>query len=191
MDKQSVPQLFQLFDSIYPMTAGLKAALEQHIELISLHKKDLLIKEGQSVRYIYFITEGIVRMYYLHDGKEITTRINKEGDVIFSIDAFYNNSAETVNIEAVENVQLARLSFDVLSKLFNEFLELNYIARVLSDRYIIDYERRLHILRKLTAKEKWQFFCTHYPELSLRVPLIYIAGFLGMNMETLSRARKV
>lgn len=122
------------------------------------------------MRYIYFVLEGIMRMYYLDEGKKITIRLNKESDVIFSIEAYYNNNAETGTMEAVEETRLARLPFSILHQLFDDFMELNYISRVLTDRYILDCERRLHILRKLKAKEKWHFFCTHYPELSLRIP---------------------
>lgn len=190
MKPVSIDDLLALFDSVYPMSEGLRAALRERTTFVTLDKKELLVREGQPVRHIYFILEGILRMYYLDDGREISIRLNKEGDVIFSVDAFYHGYSETVNIEAVEPCRLACLSFGELRHLFREFLELNYIARVLTDRQILEYERRLHILRRMSAKEKWQFFCDHYPDMVQRVPLIYIAGFLGLSMETLSRVRR-
>jgi CRP/FNR family transcriptional regulator, anaerobic regulatory protein len=175
---------------LHPISIALKAALIQNSEVISFDKKNILIPANTIAKHSYVVIDGILRSYYLHDGNEITSNFIMQGDIIIHLTSYYNNAAEAFTIETITPVVLAKISHTQLDILFKKYLELNYIARILAHQYIIKSDERLQMLRKLTAAEKWKLFCDQHAEWLQQIPLTYIATYLGMNLETLSRTRK-
>jgi CRP-like cAMP-binding protein len=176
--------------SIHPISIELQEALIQNSEVISLEKKTVLIPTNIICKHAYVVLNGLLRSYYLHDGNEITSNFMGKHDVIIHLKSFYNNTAEEFTIETIEPVVLAKISHANLDKLFRKHLELNFIARILAHQYIMKSDERLQMLRKLTATEKWKIFCEQHEAWLQQIPLTYIATYLGMNLETLSRTRK-
>jgi hypothetical protein len=93
-------------------------------------------------------------------------------------------------VETLEDSIMARVHYDKLQEIYRAHPEFNFHARVLTEYYFTLSEQRLYLLRKQSAEERYRFFMDHYPEWLQRVPLKYIATFLGMNLETLSRIRR-
>jgi hypothetical protein len=85
---------------------------------------------------------------------------------------------------------LTRIHYNTLQKLYKDFDSFNYTARVLTEQYFSQSEQRLYLLRKQKAEDRYRYFIENHPDLLQRVPLQYIATFIGMNLETLSRIRK-
>jgi len=77
-----------------------------------------------------------------------------------------------------------------LENLYLQFPEFNIVTRKLLERYYQDAEGRAFIARLTNAENKYTQFLAKYGHLSNRIPLKYIASFLGMTLETLSRVRK-
>jgi CRP-like cAMP-binding protein len=139
--------------------------------------------------YASFVLKGIVRSYYVKDGEEITTKFLQETSTITSIYSFYSRKPGNEYIMALEDTTLASFHYDNMQKLYKDHLSFNVIGRVITERYLYFSEIELYNLRKTKAEDRYQFFVKHYPELMQRVPLKYIATYLGMNLETLSRIR--
>jgi CRP-like cAMP-binding protein len=91
--------LFDFLNSISPLSEELKTQLSFYLKLQQFEKKTFLLKEGQTCNYIYFIQQGLVRSYYTKDGNEICSWFMKEGDVIISVDSFYNRKPSYEFIE--------------------------------------------------------------------------------------------
>jgi CRP-like cAMP-binding protein len=82
------------------------------------------------------------------------------------------------------------LSFADLQDLYAQSPEFNIVIRKLLQQYYRDAERRAFIARLTNAENKYKYFLTRYSHLANRIPLKYIASFLGITLETLSRVRK-
>jgi hypothetical protein len=76
-----------------------------------------------------------------------------------------------------------------LQLIYKNHIEFNFTARVMTEQYFTLSEQRTYLLRKHTAEERYTLFMQQFPSFMQRVPLKYIASFLGMNLETLSRIR--
>lgn len=183
-------QLFNYMNTIRPLGDELKEVLADALEIIEVPKKQLLLKEGQTSDYIYVVMKGLLRMYYIKDGEEICSRFMDEQHMAMSVNSFYSRTPGYEYIETLEPCILARIHHDRLQKIYNTYDEFNYIARVITEQYFIRSEDRLYQIRKQSAEERYVYFTEHYPELMQRVPLMYIATYLGMSLETLSRIRK-
>jgi CRP/FNR family transcriptional regulator, anaerobic regulatory protein len=182
--------LFNHLAAIKPMSEALKNRLEQDLEIIEVSKKTILLRDGQTAHYLYIVLEGLLRSYYIKEDTEICSRFMKENHIVISVNSFYVQKPGYEFIEAMEDSRLARIHHTTLQKLFADFDEFNYTARVLTENYFALSEQRLYLLRKQKAEERYLFFLENYSDLMNRVPLQYIATFLGMNLETLSRIRK-
>ena len=175
--------------SIHPVSEGLEDTIRA-LEIIEVPKHTVLLCEGQRQDFAWIIIKGLLRSYYIKDGEEICSRFNQETQVVLSVASFYNRSAGYEFVETLEDAVLARAHYDKLQQIYRDYPEFNFHARVLTEYYFTLSEQRLYLLRKQSAEERYRYFMEHYPEWLQRVPLKYIATFLGMNLETLSRIRK-
>ena len=154
-----------------------------------LKKDEFLLKAGRASNHASWILEGLVRSYYLKDTEEITTKFLWEGATITSVYSFYTRKPGNENIVALEDTTLAMLRFDDLQYLYKNHPTFNYIGRVITEKYLYMLEIEVYNLRKQKAEDRYQFIVKHLPDLLQRVPLKYLATYLGMNLETLSRIR--
>ena len=160
------------------------------LEIIEVSKGTLLLREGQREDYAWIVIKGLLRSYYIKEGEEICSRFNSEEQIVISVASFYGRMPGYEFVETLEDSVLARIHYDRLQEFYRNYPEFNFIGRVLTEYYFTLSEQRLYLLRKQSAEERYRFFMEHYPEWLQRVPLKYIATFLGMNLETLSRIRK-
>ena len=149
----------------------------------------ILLKEGEVNNYICMVLRGLVRSYYLSEGKEITSRFMEEGFIITSWISFYTRKPGNEFLETQEDTTLACVHYNDIQNLYNEFPEFNIIGRKQVEYSFYMAEMRTQMLRKHKAEEKYRFFLENHPSLMQRVSLKHIATYLGMNEETLSRIR--
>ena len=179
----------QRLRSIHSVSAGLEQAISG-LEIIEVPKHTVLLREGQRQDFAWIVIRGLLRSYYIKDGEEICSRFNAENQIVLSVASFYNRQAGYEFVETLEDCVLARAHYNLLQDIYRDFPEFNFHARALTEYYFTLSEQRLYLLRKQSAEERYRYFMAHYPEWLQRVPLKYVATFLGMNLETLSRIRK-
>ncbi len=182
--------LFQFMSNIRPISSELRDELTQKLEIIEVPKKTQLLREGQTCNHIHVVVSGLLRMYYIKDGEEVCSRFIDESLMAMSVKSFYSRLPGDEYIETLEPCVLARIHKDELERVYRDFDEFNYIARVITEQYFIRSEERQYLLRKQSAEERYIYFMDKYPHLLQRVPLTYIASYLGLTLETLSRIRK-
>ncbi len=185
-----ITPLLHTLGYLHPLSPGIEAYLQEHITTCSARKRKLILKEGVVCNYVYFLVKGAVRGFIREGQKDITTWIVVENDLVTSIFSLDNPAPSMENIQALENCELLALSFENLNELYNRFPEFNLVARKLLQRYYADAERRAFIARLTKAENKYRHFLLLHQPLANRIPLKYIASYLGMTLETLSRVRK-
>jgi CRP-like cAMP-binding protein len=174
----------------YPLSEGIKNYLRKHSYFCSFRKGKLLLKAGQICEHVYFIKKGAVRGFIKEGTKDITTWITAENEVVSSISALDAREPALENMQAIENCELLALTYADFQNLYIKFPEFNIVARKVLQKYYKDAEGRAFIVRLTNAENKYRLFITMYGHLANRIPLKYIASFLGITIETLSRVRK-
>lgn len=182
--------LLQHLHTIKPLDETLRERLINDLEIIEAPKKTMLLRDGEVANYLYVVLSGLLRSFYIKEGVEICSRFMKENHIVVSVNSFYARKPGYEFIESMEDSTLARIHYDKLQKLYKDHDGFNYTARVLTEQYFTLSEQRLYLLRKQKAEERYHFFLENYSDLMNRVPLQFIATFLGMNLETLSRIRR-
>lgn len=183
--------LLDVVNSIYKLSEEIQKDIVNACEIISCEKKTRLLNAGETSNSIYFINKGAARVYYLDkDGNEITSWFLFENEFLISVYSFFTGLPGFEYIETLEDCSFITLKREKLNKLYEKHLAFNVVGRKLTEYYYIRNEIQTNELRMLTAKQRYQQLLSTNPKLLNRVALGYIASYLGISQETLSRIRK-
>ncbi len=173
----------------YPVSNEALEALTGLFERHIFPYKTLLVCAGKFDRQIYFIEQGITRSYVLHDGKEITTWFSQEGDVACGSWDLCRHKAGFEYVETLERTIAYTVSVEQLDGLYCSYIDLANWMRVLQQEIFLRLQGA-HIRRlNLSARERYGHLMKDSPGLFQRVNLGYIASFLGITQQSLSRIR--
>lgn len=182
--------LFDRFNKVYPLKPEIRQRLEDIFEVVEYPRHHHLLKEGEVCNYMWIVIKGLIRVYYYKDGEELTSRLMAENYFITSFISYFTRSKSTEYLEAYEQCVLIRISITNIQKLYCEFPEFNYTARVLTEYSFFLAEQRTIALRKTNVLERIGFFFTHHSEIVNRVAAKHIASYLGITAEEYSRGKK-
>lgn len=153
-------------------------------------KKTKILDVGETENYLSFIDEGIIRMYFPKKDNDITFSFSFENNFTSAYDSFLTQQPSEYVVETLTNVVLWRLSYDVIEELFEETVEGNFIGRkALEDLYLKKAKREIALLNS-TAEERYINLFKERPEIIKEIPLMYIASYIGVTPQSLSRIRK-
>ncbi len=184
-------QFLQSLNQIHPLPKELLKLLELNLETLVFPKKSFLLKQGQVCKNICFIEKGLARCFYVKEDREVSSWFMKEGDLIISVESFFKQRPSYENIQALEECVVFSFDYNTLQALYLQFPEFNFIGRVLTEKYYALSEQRLYSLRMQRAAERYAHLMDHFPEIIQRVPSTFIASYLGITLETLSRIKHV
>lgn len=175
--------------TIYPLSPQAEEYANQHSFPHRLRKGELLVTSGEVCSAIYYVKRGILRGYVKEGIKDITTWITGETELVSSISSFDLQIPAVENVQAIEDCDLVGLTWENMEYLYNNHPEVNIIGRKILQKYYRDAEERAFIARLTEATSKYKRFIATKSDMLNRVPLKFIASYLGMTLETLSRIR--
>jgi CRP-like cAMP-binding protein len=182
-------KLDEIIDQIYLLPKPLKSQLMAIFKEETFAKGHILIKANKIEPKLYFMKKGIVRGYSEFETGDITFWFGKEGDPVLSMKSYVKNEKGYENIELLEHSTLYCAQSDELKKLFNDEVRIANWGRILAEGELIKTEERLISRQLRTATERYQELLNNQPDLIKRVPLNYIASYLGITQVSLSRIR--
>ncbi len=186
---QLLTPFFCELELIQPLEDEVKASLIEKFTIITVEKEMILLSEGEVCKYVWVVLDGLIRSFHYVGETEVTSSLMKPHHTIISIASFHTQKPAFESLQALQHSVLARIHFEQLENLYQQFPSLNYLGRKLTEQYLFMMEKRLYLLRKQKAIDKYRFFLEEYPNLVNEISLKYIASFLGINQETLSRVR--
>ena len=153
-------------------------------------KKEFLVKQGQVSDELNFVYSGSVREFFEdNDANEANTWFGLENSVAISTYSFFSQKPSLTNIQALEDVQAVVVKHSDLHKLFDQFHDIERLGRLIVEQYLVQIEEMKIMLQTLSARQRYEYMLRHKPEFVQRIPLKYLASFLGIQLETLSRVR--
>jgi CRP-like cAMP-binding protein len=172
-----------------PLSEEAINALQDCFEKTTLAKNEFLVQQGKICRQLYFLEKGVIRGFYNLDGKEITHWFGFENDFVTSFHSFITQEPSVESIQLLEGCILWGISKETLTNMFNCHQEIERLMRIAYEKYYIRLEERFVNAQFKTASERYQNLLQQTPHILERVPLGYIASYLGISQETLSRIR--
>ena len=152
-------------------------------------KDHFLVREKEVADYIFFIKKGIARIYYYKNGKEITEWIAMDEQFFLSITSFFQRTPSHLIIQTIEPSEVMDIHYNNLIKLAGQYHDIETLFRKMMTGSLILSQQRMDSIQFETAHQRYEKLIKETPGIIQRVPLSYIASFLGVTLETLSRIR--
>lgn len=179
-----------ILDQIYTLPKSSANMLKNYVSVLNCPKGHLLIKEGCVERKLYFIKKGIVRAYSESEKGEITFWFGEEGETAISMNGYVQNERGYENIQLLEDCEFYELDIKDLNHLYESDIHIANWGRKFAETEILKMEYRIISRELLEASERYKVLLNNSPNLIRRVPLKYIASYLGITQVSLSRIRK-
>lgn len=177
------------FRNRYQLSEADASALLSHMEEVRFKKKEVIVQEGTKNTNLYLIKEGIWRGHYLKDGVDTSIWFASKGEAAFSVWGYVDNSYSQISIEAMSDSIAYCISKTALNELYSTSIGLANLGRRLMEHQLLTTENWLISTGSPRAKERYLTLIKETPELLLHVPLKYIASYLWITPQSLSRIR--
>jgi CRP-like cAMP-binding protein len=163
--------------------------LESVLTPMKYAKGELILAEGDTCTNIYWIVKGLVRQYYYKNNKELTEYMAAENTIMMSIESLFKEKPSMQIIQALEPTVIYALPKKELEAVAMRSVNIQILYRKILEESLIISQLRADMLRFESAQDRYQKLVKSSPQLVLRAPLVYIASYLQMTPETLSRVR--
>jgi len=176
-------------EMVTPLTDEEFNYILSHFKARKLKKHAYLIHEDEYVNYAYFVVKGCLKAFSSDSksGKEFIYQFAIEGWWITDQEAFFRGSRSTINVDCIENCELLAITLSDQEKLGKDLWKYEHFMQVKANWGCIALRKRLQMMIMGSAKERYEQFILQYPHLLDRIPKTFIASYLGMSRETLSR----
>lgn len=154
-----------------------------------LSRNELFLREGEVCESIGFIEKGSMRLYYDSPDKEACNDFFFENSVIGSFASFLTEMPSIVSIAAIEDCEIILFEKNDLINLTQKYPSLKRLADFILQEQLIRAEKREEALLKFSPEKRFKNLLEEHPKIFKRVPLHYVASYLNITPETLSRYR--
>lgn len=152
-------------------------------------KGEMILKEGEICRQFLYIDKGLVRQFYFKHGKEVTEHLGQEQTIVMCIESLFKEEPTKLQVEALEPTTVYALPKADLERVAMHNVNIQILYRKILEESLIISQIHADLVRFETAQDRYKKLCKLCPQVVLRAPLVYIASYLQMTPETLSRVR--
>lgn len=163
--------------------------LESILEPVKYGKGEMILTEGEVCRGISYIEKGLVRQFYNKNGKEVTEHLGVDHTIFMCIESLFKEEPTRLQVEALESTLVYILPKAKLEAAAIRNVNIQMLYRKILEESLIQSQVHADLMRFETAPNKYKRLCELSPQVVLRAPLTYIASYLQMTPETLSRIR--
>lgn len=160
------------------------------IKIRDLKKNDYFVREGEVAKYISFTQKGYLRVFYNHDGNEITRDISPLHSFVTALPSFISHEPSFEVIQAITDCKLFVIYRDDLEDLYNHYINWQKVGRRVMEEMFVETQNRIYSFITKSAEMRYKEMMNKFPDIFRHVPLQFIASYLGITSQSLSRLRK-
>jgi CRP/FNR family transcriptional regulator, anaerobic regulatory protein len=173
------------------ITEDLKQTIEQCFTLLQVSKNTIIEEDGKVPQYLYFVNEGYLRsFYYDNNGDEITTYLATPDQYMAAFLAVSQQKVSTENLETITDCSLLKINRGDFLKIIEKYPDFRQYSLQIFERAFSQMNQRANDLATLTAEQRYTQLLKNQGNILQNVPIQYIASFLGIKPQSLSRIRK-
>jgi CRP-like cAMP-binding protein len=152
-------------------------------------KGGFFLQPGEVSRKMGFVLQGVFHYFENGDGQRLTYSFGREQEFIGDYESFLSAQPATHGIQALEEARLLCISYDNLQRLYREVQEGERLGRLVAEAGFMELVRQLTSFYKDPPAQRYARFVSTYPDLQQRIPQYYIASYVGVKPQSLSRIR--
>ena len=163
--------------------------LESILVPIKYAKGEIALSEGEICKNLLYIDKGLMRQFYFKHGKEVTEHLAQDHTIVMCIESLFKEEPTQLQIEAIEPTVVYALPKADLERVAMHNVNIQILYRKILEESLIMSQVHADLVRFETAQDRYKRLCKLMPQVVLRAPMVYIASYLQMTPETLSRVR--
>ncbi len=163
--------------------------LESILVPMKFAKGAMVLNEGEVCKNIYYIDKGLLRQFYYKNDKELTEHLGVENTIVMCIESLFREEPTHLLVEALEPTIIYALPKQRLEQVALHNVNIQILYRKILEESLILSQVHADLVRFESAQDRYKKLCKLMPQVVLRAPLVYIASYLQMTPETLSRVR--
>lgn len=163
--------------------------LESILVPMKYQKGEKILNEGDTCTHIYWVVKGLVRQYYNKRGKEVTEYMAAENTIFMCIESLFKEEPTYIQAVALEPTLIYAMPRQLLEQKAMRSVNIQILYRKILEESLILSQVHADMLRFESAQSRYERFVKLQPQIVLRAPLVYIASYLQITPETLSRVR--
>lgn len=166
-------------------------AICSNFKSLYIKKGDFLLEQGSICKFEAFVLEGCFNIYTIDKkGKENSLYFAVEDWWLMDIDSFMNQTPSDLNIQALEDSTILLIDKTSKNVLYDEFPRIEKLFRMMSQKAVAAWQRRVIRSKCFTAKERYLYFMETYPEIAIKLTDRQISSYLGITHEFLCKIKK-
>ena len=182
--------LLKKISSYVPLTSNDESVIRSLFHPKELKKGDHLLRAGNDCRHVVFIETGLVRYYVTNNGMENTTYFNKEAEFVCDNMSFLAQVPSNVNIQAIEDSTVWMIGYDGMQRFYKEVSTGERFGRLAIEQVFVSAARQIVSLYTDPPEVRYNNFISRFADVAQRIPQYYIASYVGIQPQSLSRIRK-
>ena len=163
--------------------------LESVLVPMKFAKGDIILREGEICRNIYYLDKGLIRQFYHKNGKELTEHLGVDHSIFMCIESLFREEPSRLQVEAIEPSLVFAMPKIRLEQVALHNVNIQLLYRKILEESLIISQVHADLVRFESAQDRYKKMCKLNPQIVLRSPLNYVANYLQMTPETLSRVR--
>ena len=173
-----------------PLSAADEEIVDRLFSQKEYKKGDYLLRAGTTCRHVFFIETGLVRYYITSDGEERTNYFSREGEFVCDYLSFMPQQPGDVSIQALEDTLVWMIGFDDMQRFYREVSTGERFGRLAIEVVFCQAIGQIASLYRDPPEVRYERFMESFPDLVKRIPQYYIASYVGVKPQSLSRIRK-
>ena len=157
------------------------------LELVSFQRKEIMTREGQVEKYLYFVLDGIQRGYHLKNGKEFTVAFTYYPSFSGIPESLLSKSPSKYYLETITPSTLIRVSYQYMEELAVSRRSIDHLIRKICERFILGLSERNFELLSASMEERFSIFMKRSGHLINKIPHKYLASYLGIDPTNFSK----
>ena len=183
-------QIIQSIKSLVPLNGEEEEAFFKILEVKKFNKKEFLLQEGQVCNKVSFVNNGCMRLFYNVEGVENTVQFFFGNSWYTDYTSFLTGKPTIENMQALENCEVVQFKRENLYRLYELYPIFDRVGRVFAESAFLSLSRLNQMLTNETPEQRYLNLLKQRPEIVQQIPQHYIASYLGVKPESLSRIRK-
>jgi CRP/FNR family transcriptional regulator, anaerobic regulatory protein len=185
-----ITQILQSIKSFVSLNASEEEAFSEILEIKQFKKKEFLLQQGQICNKISFINSGCMRLFYEIEGVENTVQFFFADKWYTDYESFLTGKPTIENLQALENCEVIQFKKSDLYQLYKTHPVFERVGRILAENAFLSLSQLNKMLTNEEPQQRYLNLLSQRPEVVKNIPQHYIASYLGIKPESLSRIRK-
>lgn len=189
IEPQTMEKVIAICQQYAPLDEASQQALKSVITLKEFRKNDHVFEQDQFCGDLFVIVKGSYRLFHKTPQKEHTTWLGYDDHIISSFHSILFNSPARETMHMLEDSVIGVIPYASMIELSRQHADIDKLNRTIMSAFIMEMQENLFATRFMEAADRYHYFTQKQPEALQRIPLTYLASFLGITKESLSRIR--